>query len=191
MTALALFAAPRVRKPRRPRTRFAKSLASYGLDHRTPLGLRRKGWTVVAVVDRGLTFPMARLIVHVGASGEIVCGALGGAYPVESEQRDVLELGWWLARVFPVCERCAIVVKRGYRQYGAGRPPRSQSAVLVARFRNGALPEQSVRPTHTQCSKCGGLGVVEILFRDTDYTELGKCERCLGTGVYPPREAAS
>ncbi len=188
---LALFPRPRLRKPHRPRTVFAKTLAARDVDARTPLGLRRNGWDLVAVVDRALAYPYARVVLHVGSGGEVLCGALGGVYPVEGERRDVLPVMAWLARLFPVCERCAVALRRGYKQHGAGRPPRERAAVLTARFRNGALPEQAVRPTHVLCSRCNGRGLVRVTYAGEVIDEERTCIRCRGTGVYPPREIAS
>jgi hypothetical protein len=189
MTAMALFAS-RVRKPRRPRSRFAKCLALLGSEIRTPLGVRRRGWDLVVAVDRAQAFPMASVVVHVGDAGEVACGGLGGTYPVVGDRHDVLELSWWPARTMTMCSRCAKVVKRGYRQHGAGRPPVSRTATMIGRFRNGALPEQTVRPTHVVCTRCDGAGSIPA---DLSCAEERRCVRCRGTGVYPPpaREIAS
>lgn len=180
----------RSRKPERPRTPFAKSLAAHDVPARTPLGLRRKGWEIVVGIDTALPFPLARVIVHVGLAGEVVCGALGGTYPVYGERRSVVVLMPWLARLFAVCPRCAVGVKRGYKQHGAGRPPVAYGTVLTAKFRNGALPEQTTRPTHVRCSRCRGTGQARVTFEGAS-DELRTCVRCRGTGVYPPRELAS
>jgi hypothetical protein len=169
----------RSRKLTMPRSKsvFAASFRDATKAHGTVASVRREGYELVGLVRRGTKDLVGGALVHAGMGGSICCGGLGGSYPSSTLRGDIVAVPSRTARASRICATCALIIHRGFRQRGPGRPPRGSHGLLVARFRSGALDEQDgQRPRFRYCRPClrRRAGV------DSD------CAKCSGTGLIPP-----